>query len=180
MKERVEGLREYKKRLEGLQVKAAQAERDKDLARAADLRYGAIPEMQKKIEMVEQQIKKEREEKRAREARGEASSDAATGKLLSDVVNPQAIAEIVARWTGIPVARLSQTDRTRLLNLDKAIHERVVGQDEAVDAICEAVLRSRAGLSRQNAPTGSFMFLGPTGTPQATSHDLTCNAPVRR
>ena len=176
-KERVEGLREYKKRLEGLQVKAAQAERDRDLARAADLRYGAIPEMMKKIEMVETQIRKEKEEKRAREARGEVSSDPVTGKLLSDVVNPQAIAEIVARWTGIPIARLSQTDRTRLLNLDKAIHERVVGQDEAVDAICEAVLRSRAGLSRQNAPTGSFMFLGPTGTgtthsTQQTNHSI--------
>ena len=176
-KERVEGLREYKKKLEGLQVKAAQAERDRDLARAADLRYGAIPEMQKKIEQVEREIKKEKEEKKAREARGEVSNDPVTGKLLSDVVNPQAIAEIVARWTGIPIARLSQTDRTRLLNLDKAIHERVVGQDEAVDAICEAVLRSRAGLSRQNAPTGSFMFLGPTGTGSHTLHTQYCAHP---
>jgi ATP-dependent Clp protease ATP-binding subunit ClpB len=162
-KGRVEGLREYKKKLETLEHKAAQAERDRDLARAADLRYGAIPEMQKKIEQVEAQIKKEQAERRMREEKG-GGDETTDKKLLSDVVNPQAIAEIVARWTGIPVARLSQTDRTRLLHLDEAIHQRVVGQDEAVDAICEAVLRSRAGLSRQNAPMGSFMFLGPTGT----------------
>ena len=128
MKERVEGLREYKKRLENLQVKAAQAERDRDLAKAADLRYGAIPELQKKIEQVEASIKREKAERRAREEKGAGPDDSQGAKLLSDVVNPQAIAEIVARWTGIPVARLSQTDRTRLLQLDKAIHERVVGQ----------------------------------------------------
>ena len=164
-KERVEGLREYKKRLENLQVKAAQAERDRDLAKAADLRYGAIPDLQKKIEQVEASIRKEKAERKAREEKGGTAADDSHGaKLLSDVVNPQAIGEIVSRWTGIPVTRLTQTDRTRLLHLDRAIHERVVGQDEAVDAICEAVLRSRAGLSRQNAPMGSFMFLGSTGS----------------
>ena len=178
-KERVEGLREYKKRLEALNLKALQAERDRDLAKAADLRYGAIPELQKKIEMVEAAIKKEKAERRAREEKaGAAASDDSQPKLLSDVVNPAAIAEIVSRWTGIPVTRLSQTDRTRLLNLDAAIHQRVVGQDEAVDAICEAVLRSRAGLSRHNAPMGSFMFLGSTGSGKACSSFTTRTLPA--
>jgi ATP-dependent Clp protease ATP-binding subunit ClpB len=83
---------------------------------------------------------------------------------LSEVVGPEKIAEIVSRWTGIPVNKLSQTEKQKLLNLSDEVHKRVVGQDEAVDEVCDAVLRSRAGLSRPNQPTGAFLFLGPTGT----------------
>jgi ATP-dependent Clp protease ATP-binding subunit ClpB len=83
---------------------------------------------------------------------------------VSEVVGPEQICEIVARWTGIPVAKLGTTDRERLLGLAEHLHKRVIGQDEALNAIADAVLRSRAGMSRPNQPTGSFLFLGPTGT----------------
>jgi ATP-dependent Clp protease ATP-binding subunit ClpB len=145
----VEEIRTLKKKLEGLQHKMVQAERNRDMALLADLKYGAVPDLEKKIAALEKQHAEEKEK--------------SPNKLLVETVGPEQIAEVVARWTGIPVQKLSQTESQRLLKLNDALHKRVVGQDEAVDAVSQAVLRSRAGLSRERAPTGSFLFLGPTG-----------------
>lgn len=147
-KKRVDQLQQLKQKLEDVKQKIAEAERRYDLARVADLRYGALPELEKKIAA----LTKEEEERKNHENR-----------LLTEVVGPEQISEVVSRWTGIPVTKLSQTEREKLLNLNEQLHKRVVGQDEAVDAVAEAVLRSRAGMSRPHQPTGSFLFLGPTG-----------------
>jgi len=149
-KGRVDTIRNMKKKLDQTRLKMEAAERNRDLSLVADLKYGAIPELEKKIA--------DMEAKQAAEP-----TDDTTTHLLTEVVTPEKIAEIVARWTGIPVTKLSMSDRERLLRLGDALHRRVVGQDEAVDAVAEAVLRTRAGLARPNQPTGSFLFLGPTG-----------------
>ncbi len=151
-KKHLDELRNLKRKLEEIKHKAEEAERRYDLAMVADLRYGAIPELEKKIAALEKQ-KEIADSQRKSENR-----------LLSEVVGPEQIAEVVARWTGIPVSKLNQSEKQRLLQLADHLHKRVVGQDEAVDAVAEAVLRSRAGLSRPNQPLGSFLFLGPTGT----------------
>jgi ATP-dependent Clp protease ATP-binding subunit ClpB len=129
------------KKLEDIKNKIEQAERQRDAALAADLRFYALPEVERKI-------------KELREDKKQAVND-----LVSDVVGQEQIAEVVARWTGIPVTKLSQTEKERLLSLSKELHARVVGQDEAVDAVADAVLRSRAGMARENQPSGSFLFL---------------------
>jgi len=152
-KGRVDDLRNAKTKLDRLHNKMYQAERDRNLALVADLKYGAIPDLEKKIKDLEKQLSEE-------EAK---NSGAADDRLLTEVVTPDKIAEIVARATGIPVTKLTQTEKERLLHLAGTLHQRVVGQDEAVDSVAEAVLRSRAGLARLAAPTGSFLFLGPTG-----------------
>lgn len=142
-KERVDELRKLKQKREELLVALAEAERRYDLARAADLRYGAIQEVETTI------------------AKLEGSTD--ENLILTETVGPEQIAEVVSRWTGIPVTRLGQNDKERLIGLGERLHKRVVGQDRAVEAVAEAVLRSRAGLGRPQQPTGSFLFLGPTG-----------------
>lgn len=147
----IDDLTRMKRRLAELNHSLEEAERRKDLARIADLRYGAIPE-------VEQTIKKLSEQSKQKEVESDPSK-----KLLSERVGPDQIAEVVSRWTGIPVTKLNETEKQKLLKLSEALHRRVVGQDEPVDAVAEAVLRSRAGLSRENQPLGSFLFLGPTG-----------------
>jgi len=150
-KGRVEQISEMKKKVESLKQKAAQAERNHDLATAADLRYYAIPELEKQINATEAQ---ERERK---------ASMNTSESLLSEVVGPEQIADVVSRWTGIPVSKLNQSEKERVLKLAEHLHKRVIGQNEAVDAVAEAIIRSRAGLSREHQPTGSFLFLGPTG-----------------
>jgi len=148
-RERVNQIRALKKKLEEVKNKILEAERRYDLALAADLKYYAVPDLEKQIAKLEEE---ERESKNSGEAR-----------LLSEVVGPEQIAEVVSRWTGIPVTKLNQTEKERLLHLSEHLHRRVVGQDEAVDIVADAVLRSRAGLAREHQPTGSFLFLGPTG-----------------
>ncbi|MDD2558239.1 MAG: ATP-dependent chaperone ClpB [Desulfuromonas sp.] len=123
------------------------AERDYDLNRAAELRHGHLPELEKQL--------KELEEKAANRGEGQP--------LLQERVGADEIAGIVARWTGIPLTRLLEGEREKLLNLDKHLHERVIGQDEAVQAVTDAVIRARAGIKDPNRPMGSFLFLGPTG-----------------
>ena len=150
---RMNEIRDLKRKMEEIQMKIESATRRQDLSLVADLKYGALPEIRKKIQMLEEQQKKRKV------TEGESSD-----LILSEVVGPEKIAEIVSRWTGIPVTKLSQTEKQKLLNLSDQVHKRVVGQDEAVDEVCDAVLRSRAGLSRPNQPTGAFLFLGPTGT----------------
>lgn len=139
-----------KKKLQELNSAADQAEREGKIARAADLRYGAIPEVKATIERLEK-------ESREKIAKGTES------KMLTEIVGPDQIAEVVARWTGIPVTKLSQSERKKMLDLPDILKKRVVGQDEAVVAVAEAVMRARAGLSRVHQPLGSFLFLGPTG-----------------
>ena len=141
---KVQKLREE---IEHMGGEIAEAERNYDLNRAAELKYGKLPQLQK--ELAEQ-------EKIAEEAKSDST-------LLRDKVTEEEIARIVARWTGIPVSKLMEGERENLLHLYDTLHERVIGQDEAVEKVCEAILRSRAGIQNPNRPIGSFLFLGPTG-----------------
>lgn len=151
---RADEIKSAKERLSVLEHKAATAERIGDFEKAADLKYGAIPDLTKHIESI---IKTE--DKRKANLMNDPDSD----NMVTEVVTPAHINEIISRWTGIPVTKLSQTDRQRLLQLDKRLMERVIGQDKAVEEVVDCILRSRAGLARDNQPTGSFLFLGPTG-----------------
>jgi len=123
------------------------AKKEYDLNRAAELMYKNLPQLQKELE---------EEEKIAAQERGRET-------LLRDKVTEEEIAKIIARWTGIPVARLMESEREKLLHMDDIIHRRVIGQDEAVRKVCDAILRSRAGIQDPNRPIGSFLFMGPTG-----------------
>nr|XP_010924649.1 chaperone protein ClpB1 [Elaeis guineensis] len=142
-KERIDEIRRLKQRREELLFSLQEAERRMDLARVADIRYGALQEIDAAIAKLE--------------------GDTGENLMLTETVGPEQIAEVVSRWTGIPVTRLGQNEKERLIGLAERLHKRVVGQDQAVDAVAEAVLRSRAGLGRPQQPTGSFLFLGPTG-----------------
>ncbi|KAG9447598.1 hypothetical protein H6P81_013726 [Aristolochia fimbriata] len=142
-KERVDEIRRLKQRKEELMFSLQEAERRMDLARVADIKYGALQEIDTAIAKME--------------------GDTDENLILTETVGPDQIAEVVSRWTGIPVTRLGQNEKERLIGLAERLHHRVVGQDQAVDAVAEAVLRSRAGLGRPQQPTGSFLFLGPTG-----------------
>ncbi len=135
-----------KQKIEEIRHEMEEAERNYDLERLAQLKYGTLPELEKKLE----------EEK-------EKASEAKEGRLLKEEVGEEEIAEIVSKWTGIPVSKLVESEREKLLRLGAILHRRVIGQDEAVEAVSEAVLRSRAGLKDANRPIGSFIFLGPTG-----------------
>jgi ATP-dependent Clp protease ATP-binding subunit ClpB len=151
---RAEELKQIKEKLATLEAKAASAERMGDYEKAADLKYGAIPDLKGHLKKIERE---EAERKVASQENDDEES------MISEVVTPQDIAEVISRWTGIPVARLSQTDRDRLLKLDTRLMERVIGQDTAIREVTDCILRSKAGLSRPSQPTGSFLFLGPTG-----------------
>ena len=140
---RVQQLRET---IEDLNRQIEAAEQNYDLEKAAELKYGRLPEAQRKLAEEEQKVNSARED-----------------NLLRDRVTEDEIARIVERWTGIPVSRLVQGEREKLLTLDETLHKRVVGQDEAVTAVTEAIQRSRAGIQDPNRPIGSFLFLGPTG-----------------
>lgn len=145
-KERVQGIRAVQRKLDSIRVKVAAAERAHDLAMVADLKFGAIPDLERKLARLQ----------------AEAADSSKGERLLTEVVGPEQIAEVVARWTGIPVSKLTSSDRERLLHLADHLHQRIMGQDIAVDAVAEAVLRSRAGMAAPNRPC-SFLFLGPTG-----------------
>ncbi|KAI9206752.1 P-loop containing nucleoside triphosphate hydrolase protein [Polychytrium aggregatum] len=154
-KERLDKIRDLQKKLEDLQSKAINAQRNHNLELAADLQYGAIPETRNQLAELE---RKNREYQQTITSNGDAD-----GARLTEVVSGDQIMDIVSRWTGIPVSRLSKSQVERLLNIGDALHKRVVGQDEAVDAVASAILRSRAGLAGEHQPIGSFLFLGPTG-----------------
>lgn len=121
------------------------AERQGDLAKMSELQYGELPKLQKELEEEENKVK---------------DNDM---KLVHDCVDEDEVAAVVSRWTGIPVAKLTEGERSKILNLDKQLHKRVVGQDEAVEKVSEAILRSKAGIKDPTRPIGSFLFLGPTG-----------------
>lgn len=141
---KVQKLREE---LEQVNAEIEKAERVYDLNKAAELKYGQLPNLKKQLE---------EEEKRAAQTEKENT-------LLRDKVTDEEIARIICRWTGIPVARLMEGEREKLLNMENILHRRVIGQDEAVTSVAEAILRSRAGIQDHNRPIGSFLFLGPTG-----------------
>ncbi|RKP04962.1 P-loop containing nucleoside triphosphate hydrolase protein [Thamnocephalis sphaerospora] len=156
-KGRLDEIRSLKQKLEDLRNRAAEAERQYDLSKAADIRYYAIPDIERRLEEIS------REEKERKESEEKNEDDEESAAMLTDVVGPEQITEVVARWTGIPVQRLSRGQADRLLMLHDRLKQRVIGQNEAVEAVADAVLRSRAGLAREHQPTGSFLFLGPTG-----------------
>jgi len=133
--------------IENLRHQPEEAERAYDLNRAAELKHGRLPELQRQLEA---------EEKRLAEKHG-------AGRLLREEVTDEEIAEIVSRWTGIPVTRLVEGEREKLLRLDEILHRRVIGQDEAVRLVADAVIRARSGIKDPRRPIGSFIFLGPTG-----------------
>ena len=145
-KEEITKVQKLREDSERIHAEIERAEREYDLNRVAELRYGQLPQ-------IEQQLA---------EQEALAKQDGAE-KLLRNRVTDEEIAKIVARWTGIPVAKLVQTEREKLLHLDDILHRRVIGQDEAVTRVTEAILRSRAGIADPNKPIGSFLFLGPTG-----------------
>jgi ATP-dependent Clp protease ATP-binding subunit ClpB len=146
-KERIDKIRDLKMRIEEARAEADRAERDSDLQRAAELRYGTLIDLDKELEA-------------ENAALGELQRDR---KFLNEEVTEEDVAEVVARWTGIPVSRLMEGEMQKLVHLEDALHERVVDQMEAVEAVANAIRRSRAGLSDPNRPIGSFLFLGPTG-----------------
>jgi ATP-dependent Clp protease ATP-binding subunit ClpB len=141
----IQKLREAKSRIEDLRVEIEQAERGADYARAAELKYGKLVELEKALKEAESKVGRSKHH------------------LVREEVTEDDIAQVVARWTGVPVVRLLEGESERLSHLAERIHDRVIGQDEAVRAVADAVIRARSGLSDPNRPTGSFLFLGPTG-----------------
>lgn len=143
----IEKIQNEKKNIERYRYQAETAERDGNYGLVAELRYGKIPDAERNIEIAKDELKK---------VQGDHP-------LIDEVVNAEDIAEIVSRWTGIPVNKMLQSERQKLLNLEKELHKRVVGQDEAIVAVSDAIRRSRAGLQDSHRPIGSFIFLGTTG-----------------
>ena len=147
----IQAVGKLREEIEKLRLAAEQAERDYNLDKAAEIKYGKLPEAQKKLDELEKVI--EQNEKNT----GSASP------MVREAVTEQEIASIVSRWTGIPVARLVEGEKEKLLQLDRILHERVIGQHEAVQLVADAVIRARAGIKDPRRPIGSFIFLGPTG-----------------
>lgn len=145
-KDAVHNLQALREKLEITRLQCDNAERDYKLEEAAKLRYGAIPELEIKIKETEDHLAEE-----------------ASNSLVSEQVTEEEISKVVARWTGIPVTRIVEGERQKLLKLDDVLHEKVIGQDEAVQSVADAVIRARAGIKDPSRPIGSFIFLGPTG-----------------
>jgi len=146
-KDAIDAIRHTKERLEQAHREAERAEREADLQRAAELRYGEIPELEKLVKDQEARLR-------------ELQSDQT---MLKEEVDEEDVAEVVAKWTGIPVSKLMEGEVEKLVHMEERLHERVVGQDEAVEAVSNALRRSRAGLQDPNRPIGTFLFMGPTG-----------------
>ncbi|HTA96485.1 MAG TPA: AAA family ATPase [Solirubrobacteraceae bacterium] len=159
-KQALQGVRETKEKLEQARVEAERAQREANLDRAAQLVHGEIPRLELELSELEAA-------ERARDAGEGGADDGETGEggpiFLKEEVDAEDIAEVVARWTGIPVSRLLEGEVEKLIHMEERLHERVVGQDEAVEAVATALRRSRAGLQDPNRPIGTFLFLGPTG-----------------
>ncbi|MER3403046.1 MAG: ATP-dependent chaperone ClpB [Armatimonadota bacterium] len=146
-KELITQIREVKERIEKTRFEEQQAERAGDFAKAAELRYGVLLELQKQLQNLQEQLAELQKQM----------------QLLKEEVDAEDIAEVVAKWTGIPVQRLKESESEKLLHIEERLKQRVVGQDHAISAVANAIRRSRAGLSDPNRPIGSFIFLGPTG-----------------
>lgn len=146
-KELVEGIQKAKETIEGFKIEAEQAERSGDYGKVAELRYGKIKEEEKRVGHLEEELRQKNQGK----------------KMIQEEVTREEIAEVVSRWTGIPVSSMLQSEREKLLNLENELHKRVIGQQTAVEAVCDAIRRARAGLQDEKRPIGSFLFLGTTG-----------------
>lgn len=144
-KESIGSVQKIKEEIEKVNGEIEKAEREYDLNKLAELKYGRIPGLQKSLEEAEEKIGTEK------------------NTLLRDRVTEEEIAKIISRWTGIPLTKLLEGEREKILGLDEILHKRIIGQDDAVNKVCEAIIRSRAGISDPNRPIGSFLFLGPTG-----------------
>lgn len=145
-KQGLEVINQIKEEIESVNNAIEQAERQYDLNKAAELKYGKLPELEKNLMRLQQNIDQKTED-----------------SLLRETVTPEEIAKIISRWTGIPLSKLIESERAKLLQLESQLHERVIGQDEAVTKVSDAILRSRAGIKDPSKPIGSFLFLGPTG-----------------
>jgi len=143
----IRSVQQLREEIEQVRLDIAESERSYDLNRAAELKHGRLPELEKQLHLQEDKL--------------QSTDDSA--KMLREEVTEEEVAEIVARWTGIPVARLVEGEREKLLKLDEILHRRVIGQDEAVQRVADAVIRARAGIKDPRRPIGSFIFLGPTG-----------------
>jgi len=146
-KKTVQDQRELRRQIEQVKLQIEQAERDYDLNRVAELRYGKLAELESRLKLEEEKLSRQQ----------------SRNHLLKEEVDEEDVAEVVGRWTGIPVSKLLEGEVEKLLHLEEELHRRVVGQDEAVSAVSEAVIRARSGLKDPNRPVGSFIFLGPTG-----------------
>ena len=144
----VQSIQDAKEHIEQLKLEAQNAERSGDFNRAAEIKYGKLPEHQERLKELQKEMERLQE-----------SNDL----LVKDEVDAEDIAEVIAKWTGIPVKKMLQGEREKLLHLEDELHKRVVGQDEAVNAVADAIRRSRTGLSNENRPIGSFLFMGTTG-----------------
>jgi ATP-dependent Clp protease ATP-binding subunit ClpB len=152
----IEEQRKWKEELDQLRTELERAQRRGELARASEIQYGRIPELEKKLAAIESR-------NASRDARRGPQDAAGPRRLLREEVTEEDIAEVVSSWTHIPVSRLQEGEREKLVKLEEHLHQRVVGQDEAIKAVANAVRRARAGLQDPNRPLGSFIFLGPTG-----------------
>jgi ATP-dependent Clp protease ATP-binding subunit ClpB len=146
-REALRKLQALREEIEQVKAEAEEAERDYDLNRAAELRHGRLPDLDRRLQTEEERL----------------SSEFGTRRLLREVVTDDEIASIVSRWTHIPVSRLQEGEREKLLRLDEILHQRVIGQDEAVQLVADAIIRARSGVKDPRRPIGSFIFLGPTG-----------------
>ena len=145
-KQAISSVKDIKQQIEDCKHEIDDAERSYDLEKLASLKYGKLPELEKTLE----------EQKKI-------ADEAEENRLLKEEVNEEEIAEVISSWTGIPVSKLVESEREKLIKLPEILHKRVIGQDEGVEAVSEAILRARAGLKEENRPIGSFIFLGPTG-----------------
>ena len=145
-KKTIENINKLKEKIEDVKAEIEHAKKEYDLNKAAELQYSTLPNLEKQLAEQEKEYEKTK-----------------TNNLLRNKVTDEEIAKIVSRWTGVPVAKLAESDKEKVVNLDKILHKRVIGQSEAVSKVADAILRSRAGISDPNKPIGSFLFLGPTG-----------------
>jgi len=146
-KKLIKEIRGEREEIEQLRIEAEQVERQGDLAKVAEIRYGRIPQIENDLKKKQEDLEKLQKDR----------------QMLKEVVGPEDIAEVVAKWTGIPVSRMLESEREKLLRMEDRLHERVVGQNEAVTAVANAIRRARAGMQDRNRPIGSFIFLGSTG-----------------
>ena len=147
-KKNIEKIQKLKEKIDDVNAEIEKAERVYDLNKAAELKYSTLPNLRKLLEQEEKEIEKEQGGKTT---------------LLKSKVTEEEIQKVVSKWTGIPVTKMVEGERKKLMNLEKTLHENVIGQDEAVSKVSEAIIRSRAGIANPNRPIGSFLFLGPTG-----------------
>ena len=147
-KEAISKVQKLRGEIESVNAQIELAERNYELNKAAELKYGKLPALQEKLKQEEELAEK---------------NSNSSNSLLRNKITEEEIAKIISRWTGIPVSKLVESERNKILNLDKILHKRVIGQDEAVEKVTEAIIRSRAGIQDEKRPIGSFLFLGPTG-----------------